>query len=211
MNYGLPGNRMTRILLITGAVLAVIVASEWFLLQRTVTTVWSEPQPAATGDGTLEMDVYPAPGIDAFEEILARPLFIEGREPPEEPETPQTAEQAPAPVAFNLQLEGLAVTLETRVAVVREINTRKLLRLTEGMEHDGWKLEHVSASRAVFTKNAQVRELTLELETGAGAASKPARATGRQLNYAGKPVTLDEIRMKKQRPPASSTPMVPAP
>jgi len=69
------------------------------------------------------------------------------------------------------------------------------------------------AARAVFTKNAQVRELTLELETGAGpgTASKTTRATSKQLDYAGRPVTLDEIRMKKQRPPASSTPMVPAP
>ncbi len=205
MKQVLPGNRLTRILLAASVVLAVILAFEWYLMQRTTTDIWQTPPPGASASNTLATAVYSAPGIEVFDEILDRPMFIEGREPPQETDNAQAPTTAAKPAHFNLLLEGVAITPETRVAVVREISTKKLLRLAEGTEHQGWKLEHVSTAGVTFTQDQEVRELTLEIDTNPGNRRQLFNIPAKRPNIAGEPVTLEQIQLKKNTGTAGAT------
>jgi hypothetical protein len=74
---------------------------------------------------------------------------------------------------IRLKLEGVAITPEARIAVLRDLTMQKMLHLEEGAKHNGWKLESLHADRALFKQNQQTVELDLELEESA-----PGKKTG---------------------------------
>jgi general secretion pathway protein N len=103
------------------------------------------------------------PDFGAFSEILERPLFTEGRTPPQQPTPEQTSVSPVKQTQLTLRLEGIALTPAARIAVVRDITSNKLLRLAEGEEHQGWEVESIRATGATFKRGEQTQELTLEL------------------------------------------------
>jgi hypothetical protein len=157
------GNRLTPYLLITCLVLAGVVALQWRIGARTGIEGPAEAPPAAA-EAPPARTAFVAPGIEAFSEILERPLFTAGREPAEEPAvaTPTTPAIPTAPI--RLRLEGVALTPQTRVAVVRDLATNQLLRLAEGAEHQGWVVETVHAAGATLKQGQQTQELVLEVD-----------------------------------------------
>ena len=65
---------------------------------------------------------------------------------------------------LKLRLEGIALTPEARVAVIRDLTSKKLFRLAEGDKHQGWTVENIHATGATLTLGKQTEELTQELE-----------------------------------------------
>jgi hypothetical protein len=154
------GNRLTPYLLLACVALAVVLAAEWHSLARSEIGAPPAARPLPDGADPLTRLTYTPPGIGAFDEILERPLFTEGRQPPVEPEV------VAAPVAqgppIRLHLEGVAITPDSRVAVVRDLSNNQLLQLGEGTSHQGWTVESVDASGATFTRGEQRLELSLD-------------------------------------------------
>ena len=126
------GNRLTPYLLLTCLVLAAIVAVEWRIGARTGIEGPAEAPPAAAAEAPPARTAFVAPGIEAFGEVLERPLFTAGREPPEEPAVAAPTTAAIPTALIRLRLEGVALTPQTRVAVVRDLASNQLLRLAEG-------------------------------------------------------------------------------
>ncbi len=161
------GNRLTPFLLATCLLLGIVVAAEWYALFR-------QDEPAAAGDSELPAvttddvelarSTYAAPDFSAFSEILERPLFSEGRSPPEQPAAEQTVVSPGMQTQLALRLEGIALTPVARIAVVRDITNNTLLRLAEGAKHQGWVVESVQATSATLKRGEQIHELTLELD-----------------------------------------------
>jgi hypothetical protein len=108
----------------------------------------------------LAQERFLAPEKGAFAEILERPLFTAGREPPPAPVAPV----APPPPSepLPLQLEGVAITPDTRVAIFRDLRSNEALNLAEGTEHQGWRIERVDARSATLKRGEQSQKLTLE-------------------------------------------------
>lgn len=102
------------------------------------------------------------PPMNQFVDMVERPLFYVERRMPE----PPAAEAPPPPAPLNLKLEGVAIANGSRVAVLRNPNTRQLVQLEEGGTHDGWTLEAVGSASASFTRGEQVTELLLDPATG---------------------------------------------
>ena len=151
------GNHLTPYLLGTCGVLATVLVVE----------SGSLVQP---GDGnsdearaTVEQpdrSAYNAPAIAAFSEITERPLFREGREPPP-PEV--QAKVTPRTISpLRLQLEGVAITPESSIALVRDISSNKMLHLATGMKHQGWELTSITDTVATFKRGEQSQEITLK-------------------------------------------------
>ena len=153
-----PGNRLTPFLLVVCALLAGILALQQ---SQGVVRVNTPPKTKST-DPASDSEVVPtrfiAPQMASFGEILERPLFAPSRKPPEPPETKAPVVQGP-PSRFKL--EGVAITPEARVAVIRDLNRNELSRLLEGATHNGWLVESVSPEGARLTKGTQSQELTL--------------------------------------------------
>jgi len=167
------GNRLTLYLLLTCVLLAGILAVEsTHAPQLDIDTLLTEQSTAPDG-ARISRPVYTPPPIRAFDEILKRPLFNENREPPP---APDKIVSTPVPVQthIRLKLEGVAITPEARIAVLRDLTTKKMLHLAEGGNHKGWKLESVHANRALFKRNQQTVELELEL-----AENTPGKKTGK--------------------------------
>jgi type II secretory pathway component PulC len=158
-------NRLTPVLLTACIVLGVTVAIEWLTLsQQNGIASSSDAQPADTADIQLTRSTYVAPDFATFSEILERPLFIEGRTPPAPLTAEQTALSPGTQTQLAMRLEGIALTPEARIAVVRDISSNKLLRLAEGAKHQGWVVESVNATSATFKRGEQTHELLLELD-----------------------------------------------
>lgn len=158
-------NRLTPLLLAACILLGIIVALEWITLSRQQGVVTgSDAQPAEPTDSQPPRSTYAAPNFAAFSEILERPLFSEGRTPPEEPAVQQAAVSQGKQTQLALRLEGIALTPVARIAVVRDITSNTLLRLAEGAKHQGWVVESVHATSATFKRGEQTQELRLELD-----------------------------------------------
>lgn len=152
-------NRVRVGLLLLVALLSGIIAVELY---------FSNADPAAPDSVVVRDDALPTrsdarfvpPDIDGYVTVLERPLFFQDRRLPAEPE-PEVVAVAP-PQPLRLTLEGVAISSDSRVAVLRMTSGNQLVQLAEGMSHDGWLLESVSADRAIFKRGTQVTELLLD-------------------------------------------------
>lgn len=160
------GNRLTPVLLTACVLFGVIMTFELYVLSRQdgIATV-SDAQPAAAADVQPTRTTYMTPDFEAFSEILERPLFTEGRTPPQQPTPDKTSVSPVKQTQLTLRLEGIALTPAARIAVVRDITSNKLLRLAEGAKHEDWVVESIHATGATFKRGEQTHELTLELDT----------------------------------------------
>lgn len=156
--------RVTLIQLLVIAVLILVLVVEYLIATSDAT---ADEKAAVTDDVSPAVssgDRYTAPDIVDFVEILERPVFFPDRKLPPEPELETVVAEPPQPL--RLRLEGVAISGENRVAVLRITSSNQLLRLAEGESHDGWLLESVDADRAVFKRDAEVAELFLDTEGG---------------------------------------------
>jgi len=160
MNLTSSKNPLTVGLLLAAAILVLVIALEWLLAGN------SSPADL-DGSGTEDISLpapsdynYSAPRIDDYPEVLERPVFFRDRTLPPEPE-PELVTTAPLQ-PLRLRLEGVAISSESRVAVLRNTASNQLLNLAEGTSHDGWMLEKVSADSALFRRGSQTSELLLD-------------------------------------------------
>jgi type II secretory pathway component PulC len=159
------GNRLTPALLTACVLCGIIATFEWYALSRQdgIATA-SKTQPATAADVQLTRSAFVAPDFAAFSEILERPLFTEGRTPPEQPTNEQASVSPVKQTPLSLRLEGIALTPAASIAVVREIPGNKLLRLAVGGKHQGWEVESIHATGVTFKRGEQTHELILELD-----------------------------------------------
>ena len=154
--------RSTLTLLVAGFALAVIVVFEW--LSPAQLEDFDAPAIDAQSAAVPELSgsSYMPPKLDELNEMLERPLFYNDRRMPEPP-SPVAVE---APTPLRLKLEGVAITTESRVAVLRNLENNQLVQLAEGMKHESWTLDSVTADGASFSRGQQVS--TLALDPGSG-------------------------------------------
>jgi len=149
------GNHLTPYLLAACVLLAGILVLENLNLVQTQDGTSSR---TLADVNQLERANYTAPGIAAFSEITERPLFREGREPPPVPVQAAVARNISP---LRLKLEGVAITPEARIALVRDLSSNKMLHLATGMKHQGWELSSVTNTVATFKRGEESQEITL--------------------------------------------------
>ncbi|EGW53600.1 hypothetical protein [Candidatus Endoriftia persephone] len=110
---------------------------------------------------------YTIPPRSAFREVLERPLFIEGRVAPQ-PEIRQV--QPVVQARPSLQLEGVVIVNQRRIAVVREVRGNSVIRLQVGDNYSGWLVAEVARDRVVMRQNASHIELALDADQGGRSA-----------------------------------------
>ena len=88
MNMFSVGNHLTPYLLTASAVLTGVLVFESRNLVQPQDSDAPEARPAVA---TIERVAYSPPGLATFTEIVERPLFREGREPPAAPVVPVAA------------------------------------------------------------------------------------------------------------------------
>jgi hypothetical protein len=155
-------SRPTQALLAANVLVALLIAFQ-LMYPATASQAIDMPsdQEAASlpdfGDGNVS-----PPALSYYVDMLERPLFYVDRRLPSPPEE----KAAPPPSPLRLTLEGVAIAQGSRVAVLRNPQTRQLVQIEEGGTHDGWTLESLDSKSARFKRGEQVTELPLDLATG---------------------------------------------
>jgi len=160
MKLPIPVDRTTVTLLGLCGFLALIVLAEASLHDPGATNV-----AAGGGDTSFVLPESPealfAPRpLSDFTQVLERPLLFAGRRMPPAPEV--AAVKAIPRSPLRLKLEGVAISSESRVALLRNTANNQLLQLAEGMSHDGWALEEIRAAAARFRRGDETSELLLD-------------------------------------------------
>ena len=107
---------------------------------------------------------YVPPTFDSYTSILERPLLHADRRLPAPPTVVAATEMPKEPL--RLKLEGVALGGGSRVALLRDQSDRSLIHLAEGMTHNGWTLDRIDASQAAFSRDNEIAQLNLEVQTG---------------------------------------------
>ena len=105
-----------------------------------------------------EPDFALAP-LQAYLEVLERPLFASNRRPPAQAEPIVTPEQP-----LGLALSGTVVSDQGRFALVRSTEGGAIRRLKIGDQVSGWTLVAVEASRVTFRRQGDERQLTMAFD-----------------------------------------------
>ncbi|MCU7882816.1 MAG: hypothetical protein KZQ82_01330 [Candidatus Thiodiazotropha sp. (ex Lucinoma annulata)] len=114
--------------------------------------------------GEREVVLFSPTAISSYTEITERPLFVEGRLPPAEPEPKKAAARSPSK-PLRLKLEGVAITPKNKVAIIRDLNSNELLRVSQGMNKNDWKVESVDSSSATIVRKDVKLILKLEIDS----------------------------------------------
>ncbi|RKZ69303.1 MAG: hypothetical protein DRQ44_03200 [Gammaproteobacteria bacterium] len=151
------GNHLTPYLLLACTLSAGTLALQSHNMIQAHTKTAPVLQPAVN---QVTRKNFTVPEIAAFSEIVERPLFIAGREPPPKPITAPSKPARLPPLRLNL--EGVVITPAASIAVLYDLSSNKMLHLTTGMKHQGWELIAVSDSVATFRRDSQSQELRLK-------------------------------------------------
>lgn len=156
-------NALTLLLLVAIGIACITFYLQWINPPRTQELATQQAQTKAESKKRSSATPFVAPSLNIYKEITDRPLFTEGRLPPEEPKLSVKAPVAPQ-IPLNMRLEGVVITPKSRVAVIRDLNSNRLLRVSEGMNQNDWKLEAVDTSSATIVRRGKKIELQLKIE-----------------------------------------------
>jgi Type II secretion system protein C len=175
----------------TCAGLAAVVAYQLFYSFPLAPTVTAAP-PAAP---MVEPAAGPAeprlPGDDAVDEIAARPLFSEGRQPYVAPAaSAEEPTSAPARPALPLELAGTYLSGADRAALVQVAGRApEWLRLGELI--DGWRIEVIQQDQVRLRKGDQEQILLLRADLAVEPQRRPVPPRP-ERQASDEPATADE-------------------
>jgi hypothetical protein len=139
----------------------------------------------------------------SYVDLVARPLFIQGRKPVNEP----TTEAAPVAVAtqtFNWELNGIYTHKNSLYALfsrtVTKVPKDNYRKVTKDSDIDGWKLTEIHQDKVVVSQGGKQKELPLRKPKPKGAP-----------NNAGRPLIAPPIPGQPGQPLAPGQQPVPIP
>jgi hypothetical protein len=90
------------------------------------------------------------PTISTFEEIVKRPLFFVTRRPAPPKAEAKVAKEEPQPETFDLI--GVVISPDGRMALLRMIATKEVLRAVEGQNVGGWEVHAIKPTQVVLQR-----------------------------------------------------------
>lgn len=156
-----------------------------------------KPQKVRTAVLTLQPEFALRSLDKSYTEILARPLFVSSRHPlppkfvpsqrsassastrrppplPSPPLVP-VAIEPPKPTMRKGQfiLDGIIITKDKNIALLREVATRKMVRVELGQEINGMQVEKLDRDKITFKQGDESEEVILKIKTASGPSGKP--------------------------------------
>jgi len=156
-DYALP-----LVLLAGSGLLLVILLSEWAYYrnrQADLKTRLSEAVDVHLQASAVGQERYELPGLENYAATVERPLFMEGRRPPDEDAgQPETANVVKAPL--NLKLMGVLTAPGQAVGLFVD-SKGKYKRLHKNESMDGWKVTELEPGKAVMEQDGSREELNV--------------------------------------------------
>lgn len=189
--------------------LAGVIALEWLHPPQLDTVVAPHTgTPVAVTPESVALEPSRMAPLTQYQEIVERPLFLEGRRPPQ-PEAPATVvQEQPVVEDKSFTLLGVLITPEATLALLKVDETGKVHRIKVGDPLEGWRLEAIAADSVVLRRDAQTKTLQLVRNQKKPTAGPTAQEALRQR-------LLDQQRrrasLQNQNPLVNGEPINPAP
>jgi hypothetical protein len=145
----------------------------------------------------VKKDDFSLPPLSQFQAIIERPLFLQSRRPIPSATT-ETSPTASKETRLNqYSLTAVVIVPDKRLALLRSTTDKKIHKIEEGQDLQGWKLKEIKDESALFQQVNESQELQLQRKT------PPQFAFNRQRSIATPPATPDSTK-KGQRKPRSA-------
>ncbi len=160
-------NKFVTALLVACLPFSLIIIGEWLYALHAREAAL---QPKATTNNTAAPIAMPSVDLsrqpeESFEQMVSRPLFMKGRRPVAESSTAQ-AEAEMLQANFDWQLDGIYSTPKGSYILLSRAKGKKprdnYRKLTVGGMVEGWKLEEIDATKAVFSVAGEKKQLLLK-------------------------------------------------
>lgn len=172
------GWRLPIVLLLVCLAMATVVVRE--LTRDPEPAVGGEMAPPVAANALDTGDaVYEPKPIEAFDEVVERPLFQAARRPaPSQPGAEGTLE-----TSGNGQfvVAGIIVGERRRLALVIPEGEEKPVRLEVGQSVRGWTIEEIQPTRVVFRNGQTLSEVNLPDRRAGAVEEKPSRPSARPV------------------------------
>ena len=105
----------------------------------------------------IALEAVPA---SAFDGVLARPLFAPSRRPPPDAPAP-LVDAVPEAAPFEIELVGVVIAGDERLALVRQPGLPVLVRVETGAAIGGWTVEAIEPDHVLFRSGTRLEEVRL--------------------------------------------------
>jgi type II secretory pathway component PulC len=155
-----------------------IVTGPIFMPEATLKSAEVKSSVMIPNDARLEK-----PAISTFSEFVARPLFTPTRRPPPTKTEPNIATTAPKPE--NLQLIGVIISEDERMALLQTPATGDVTRAVEGQTVGGWEVHAIKPAQVVL-KRGNASEVVI-INDAAPSSVKPPLSGQSNSSATGSP------------------------
>jgi type II secretory pathway component PulC len=129
------------------------------------------------------------PAISTFSEFVSRPLFTPTRRPPPTRTEPNIARTAPKPE--NLQLIGVIISEDERMALLQTLTTGDVTRAVEGQTVGGWEVHAIKPAQVVL-KRGNASEVVM-INDAAPSSVKPPLSGQTNSSATGSPASAPPV------------------
>jgi hypothetical protein len=160
--------KLIKLLAAICAGLSFLIVCEWLY------AVYAQKQllKSLASANTQEKAITQLPAIElakqpesSYTDLVARPLFIQGRKPVDEPNSEQAAAASTATDEFNWSLNGIYTYQNKLYALLSRTTTKvpkdNYRKVTKDTDIDGWKLIDIQKDRVVVSQGAKQKDLPL--------------------------------------------------
>jgi hypothetical protein len=146
----------------------------------------------------VKKDDFSLPPLSQFQAIIERPLFLQNRRPILSATT-ETSPIASKETRLNqYSLTAVVIVPDKRLALLRSTTDKKIHKIEEGQDLQGWKLKEIKDDSALFQQVNESQELRLQRKT------PPQFAFNRQRSIATPPLATPDSTKKGQSTPRSA-------
>ena len=188
---------LTTVLGFVCALLLAILVSE-LLFPPSPSVITPEASRTPQSPLPLKKDDFSLSPLSQFQAIVERPLFLQSRRPIPGATT-ETSPTASKETRLNqYSLTAVVIVPDKRLALLRSTTDKKIHKIEEGQDLQGWKLKEVKDESALFQQVNESQELRLQRKT------PPQFAANKQRPITSTPPAAPDSTKKDQGKPRSA-------
>lgn len=188
---------LTAVLGFVCALLLAILVSE-LLFPPSPSVIMPEASQTPQSPLPVKKDDFSLSPLSQFQAIVERPLFLQSRRPIPGATT-ETSPTASKETRLNqYSLTAVIIVPDKRLALLRSTTDKKIHKIEEGQDLQGWKLKEIKDESALFQQVNENQELRLQRKT------PPQFASNKQRPITSPPPAAPDSAKKGQGKPRSA-------